>query len=84
MTRADKLLRKLMAVPVPKDFKWDDLTTLMRQHGFVPSCDGGSHYVFEHTSGIRMTMSKPHPSGILKVYQVKDALEALRKVEAIE
>lgn len=73
-----------MAVPAPKDFKWDDLTTLMRQHGFEHSCDGGSHYIFEHTSGIRMTMSKTHPSGILKAYQVKDALAALRKVEAIE
>jgi hypothetical protein len=36
--------------------------------------------MFEHASGYRFSMSRTHPSGILKVYQVRAALEALRCV----
>lgn len=75
-----KLLNKLRAVPIPRDFSWNDLLTVMRSAGFKEECDGGSHYSFEHTSGFRMTMSKTHPSGILKVYQVRAAIDALDQV----
>lgn len=46
-------------------------------------CDGGSHYTFEHPSGFSFGISKTHPSGILKRYQVLSAIEALRTVGAI-
>lgn len=80
MSKKEKLLLKLCAVPVPRDFSWDELVTLMTRAGFSNECDGGSHYVFEHTSGFRFTASKTHPSGVLKIYQVRDAKHALRAV----
>lgn len=84
MSRKKKLLDKLTKTPRPKDFPWEDLVTLMEQAGFDVECDGGSHHMFEHrASGFRFSMSKTHPSGILKIYQVKDAIEALRQVGAI-
>lgn len=78
MSKKDKLLQKLKKIPPPKDFKWDDFITLMRQHGFNVDCDGGgSHFIFEHSSGYRFSASRTHPSGILKQYQIKNAKEAL-------
>jgi len=40
--------------------------------------------MFEHReTGFRFSMSKTHPSGELKRYQVKNAIAALTKVRAI-
>ena len=39
--------------------------------------------MFEHTSGFRFRMSKTHPSGILKAYQVRDAKKALKHIGVI-
>lgn len=80
MSRKDKLLNKLCAIPAPKDFKWNEFITLMSQYGFENTCSGGSHYTFEHTSGFRFGMSKTHPSGVLKYYQVRDAKDALSHI----
>ncbi|MGB5685884.1 MAG: type II toxin-antitoxin system HicA family toxin [Candidatus Electrothrix sp.] len=78
MGKKEKLLTKLFANPIPKNFRWPELVTLTKQHGFKKSCQGGSHYMFEHEqTGLRFSMSKTHPGGILKIYQVKQAKKAL-------
>lgn len=77
MSQKDKLIARLKKSPAPKDFTWDDLITIMRRAGFIESCKGGSHYMFEHTLGHRFGMSKTHPSGILKKYQIEEAIRAL-------
>ena len=79
MSKKEKLLIKLCAIPVPRDFEWDDLVTLLTRAGFTNECTGGSHYMFEHTSGFRFGVSKTHPSGLLKIYQVRDVIAALRQ-----
>lgn len=83
MSKQKKLLDKLFASPSPKDFRWGKFITLMTNLGFKNTCDGGSHYMFEHTSGFRFSMAKTHPSGILKSYQVDDAKDALRRIGVI-
>jgi len=83
MSKKEKLLAKLCAIPAPKDFSWQDLLTLMSSFGFKSTCGGGSHYMFEHTGGFRFSMSKTHPSGVLKSYQVLDAKKALKHIEVI-
>ena len=56
----------------------------MRQFGFKPTCGGGSHYMFEHvSSGFSFHISKTHPSGILKSYQVCDVKDVLKHIGAI-
>jgi predicted RNA binding protein YcfA (HicA-like mRNA interferase family) len=77
VSRKLKLFNRLHKIPPPTDFTWEELVTLMRQHGFSEDSDGTSHYVFEHSSGYRFTMSKTHPSGLLKHYQIKNAKVAL-------
>lgn len=84
MSKKKKLLDKLLKKPMPRDFPWDDLVTLMEQAGFDVACDGGSHHMFEHREkGFRFSMSKTHPVGVLKLYQVKAAIEALTAVGVI-
>lgn len=84
MSKKEKLLDKLRKIPPPKDFRWEDLLTLMTQAAFSVECDGGSHHIFEHSSGYRFSMSKTHPSGLLKSYQIKAAIEAFAKVGFIK
>jgi len=83
MSKKDKLLAKLCDIPTPKDFSWQDLSTLMGALGFKSTCGGGSHYIFEHTSGFRFSISKTHPAGVLKSYQVRDAKKALKHIGVI-
>jgi hypothetical protein len=80
MSRKEKLLLRLYRFPPPKDFSWEELATLMRHADFQAHCNGGSHFLFEHTSGFRFSISKTHPSGILKRYQLEDAKAALEAV----
>lgn len=70
-------------MPPPKDFTWEELVAVMNAADFREYCDGGSHYTFEHASGFSFGMSKTHPSGILKRYQLDAAKEALRAVGTI-
>lgn len=83
MSKKDKRISRLCAIPPPKDFSWIELVALMKGAGFREYCDGGSHYTFEHTNGFSFGMSKTHPSGILKRYQIDSAKEALRTVGII-
>jgi predicted RNA binding protein YcfA (HicA-like mRNA interferase family) len=83
MSKKQKLLDKLCAKPQPKGFSWENLVTLMRQNDFTESCEGGSHYIFEHATGLRLVISKTHPSGVLKSYQVRAVKEALTNIGVI-
>jgi predicted RNA binding protein YcfA (HicA-like mRNA interferase family) len=81
VSKKEKLYQRLHKLPPPKDFAWEDLISLMRQAGFSEECDGGSHYTFEHKkTGFRLGISKTHPSGVLKRYQINDAKTALETV----
>lgn len=78
MSQRDKLLARFYKVPPPADFRFDELVTLLQGLGFV-MCEksgGSSHKYFVHTlpSGgqYRIDSSRPHPGGILKVYQIKE------------
>jgi predicted RNA binding protein YcfA (HicA-like mRNA interferase family) len=82
MSKKQKRLQRLRATPAPTDFTWEELLSVMEGAGFSASCGGGSHYTFEHTKGVRFGISKTHPSGILKRYQITDVIDALDRVGA--
>lgn len=82
MSKSEKQHAKLFAIPPPKNFTWDELVAVMNRAGFNESCSGGSHYTFVHQSGLKLQMSKTHPDGILKRYQIDAAKEALTTIEA--
>jgi predicted RNA binding protein YcfA (HicA-like mRNA interferase family) len=81
MSKRDKLLVKLFTTPPPKGFAWEELIAVMTHSGFVNFCDGGSHYTFEHATGLRISISRTHPAGLLKPYQIKAAKEAITRTD---
>lgn len=82
MSKREKRLNDLFSDPPPKDFAWESLIAVMASAGFSNECNSGSHYMFEHISGVRLRISKTHPAGILKRYQIDNAKEILIKVGA--
>jgi predicted RNA binding protein YcfA (HicA-like mRNA interferase family) len=76
MSKQEKLLRRL--AEKPGDFRWHDLANLMTALGYSVEKGSGSRRKFKHrVSGARFNMHEPHPSGILKEYQVRAIIEFL-------
>ncbi len=80
MSKKDKLIEKLKSKP--KDFTYDELKTLLNYLGFYEYNKGktsGSRVKFLNANDVKIVLHKPHPSNILKPYQIKDAIEILEK-----
>jgi len=66
----------------PKDFTWDELISLLKTLGYVQKKTGktgGSRRRFTHASAPTITLHKPHPNRIVKMYVINDILELLRE-----
>ena len=80
MSRKDKLLARLQKRP--KDFTWDELTALLNSLGYKklkPGKTGGSRRRFVHPTSPTISLHKPHPKNILKMYIIDDILEILKQ-----
>lgn len=78
MTRKEKLLKRLLNKP--KDFTWDELTSLLSSLGFDESKTGktgGSRRRFVNLEGVVITLHKPHPRNVLKLYQIEQVINIL-------
>jgi len=70
----------------PRDFTWDELTSLLKGLGYVQrktGKTGGSRRRFVHPTAPTITLHKPHPGHIVKMYVINDILELLRREEMI-
>lgn len=78
MGKHEKLLAKLKSRP--KDFTFQELVTLLSGFGYVLNQSGsGSRVRFEHEHCAPVFMHKPHPSPVLKPYQIDQVLDILRQ-----
>ncbi|OPX39176.1 MAG: hexulose-6-phosphate synthase [Desulfobacteraceae bacterium 4484_190.2] len=80
MSRKEKLLARLPQRP--KDFTWDELASLLKAMGYVQRKTGkmgGSRRRFVHPTAPTITLHKPHPSRIVKMYVINDISELLRR-----
>nr|WP_287938505.1 type II toxin-antitoxin system HicA family toxin [Algoriphagus sp.] len=78
MSKKEKLLARFLEMP--KDFHFDELISLLGYFGYEEVRKGktaGSRVRFENKEGIPIMLHKPHPSGILKHYQLKQIKELL-------
>lgn len=76
MSKHEKLLKRI--AEVPSDLRWSELVSLMKSLGYTLEQGAGSRRKFIHKfTGARFNMHEPHPTGILKAYQVRDILEFL-------
>jgi hypothetical protein len=86
MSKAEKLMQRFLSKP--KDFSYDELRRLLRGLGYVEAKTGktgGSRAAFINlqTKSI-IRLHRPHPSPVLKEYQINDVEESLRKAGMIK
>ena len=76
MGKHEKLLVRLKSRP--KDFSFQEATTLLAGFGYALDQSGsGSRVKFEHDQHVAIYMHKPHPSPVLKPYQVDVVINTL-------
>ncbi len=81
--KKEKLLQRLLSRP--KDFMFDEVVTLLSSYGFTQQNKGktsGSRVEFvngEHS----IQLHKPHPTGEMKNYQLKQIIELLKELNYI-
>ena len=78
MTRTDKLVARFLTMP--NDFHFDEVRKVLRSFGFTEVKTGGtsgSRIRFINSEGVPVMLHKPHPTGIMKKYQLKQIKEVL-------
>lgn len=78
MSRRDKLVTRLKGRP--KDFTWDELVRLLAGLDYIEANKGktgGSRRRFIHTTAPTITLHKPHPGNIVKMYVIDDVFRVL-------
>jgi hypothetical protein len=82
MSKLQKSVERLLGKPT--DFAWSELIQLMTALGYELRTSGGSGRKFiDPTTGAVLFMHEPHPSRILKAYQIKAVIHFLRQEEKI-
>jgi predicted RNA binding protein YcfA (HicA-like mRNA interferase family) len=84
MSRKEKLISRFQQRP--KDFTWDELSSLLKHMGYreiKAGKAGGSRRRFVHNSAATITLHKPHPQNILKRYAIDQVLDVLKQEEMI-
>lgn len=78
MSKKEKLIARFLSMP--NDFHYDELVRLLGYFGFEEAKKGktsGSSVQFENTEGVPIRLHRPHPTGIMKKYQLKQIKEVL-------
>jgi hypothetical protein len=66
------------------DYEWEELLSLMKAFGFELRTSGGSgRKFFDPASKALLFMHEPHPSKVLKAYQVREVIQFLRRERKI-
>jgi hypothetical protein len=82
LSKKEKLLNRFLTIP--KDFEYKELTQLLNSLGYVENNKGkssGSRVAFmDKENGQTIFLHKPHPTSILKKYQL-DSIKVVLKQE---
>ncbi len=65
---------------MPSDFHYDEMVKLLGYFDFYEIKKGktsGSRVKFENKKGVPILLHKPHPSGLMKMYQLKQIKEMI-------
>ncbi|MEZ3577857.1 MAG: type II toxin-antitoxin system HicA family toxin [Muribaculaceae bacterium] len=83
MSKKEKLIARLLSRP--KDFLYDEAKTLLQYFDFIENHKGktsGSRVEFIRGNDT-ILLHKPHPSGELKSYQIKQLIDFLKELKLI-
>jgi hypothetical protein len=82
MTKTDKLIERFKTKP--RDFTWNELTTLLRKLRFRELQGSGSRVKFYNEErNCLVQLHKPHPANILKPYMISEVLNILTESNLI-
>lgn len=84
MSKHEKRLERLTRRPPPTDLRWDEFVSALESLGLVLHENGGgsSHKYFlwdDDGTERRIDTARPHPSGIMKVYQIREVVAKLEE-----
>lgn len=85
MSKIEKEIERLKSKP--KDFTYDEAKRLLNNLGFIEDNKGktsGSRVEFKNNSNRKIILHKPHPSNMLKSYQINDIIKLLKEWEVIK
>lgn len=78
MSKREKLISRFLSMP--SDFHYDEMVKLLGYFDFQEVKKGktsGSRVKFENSGRVPIILHKPHPSGLMKKYQLKQIKEIL-------
>lgn len=78
MSRKEKLIARFLSLP--SDFHYNEVVKLLGYFDFTEVKKGktsGSRVKFLNPEGVPIMLHKPHPTGIMKQYQLKQIKEVL-------
>lgn len=78
MSKKEKLIGRFLSMP--SDFHFNEVIKLLGYFGYVEMKTGktsGSRIKFMNKEGNQIKFHKPHPTGIMKRYQIKEIKEKL-------
>ncbi len=78
MSKKEKLILRFLTMP--SNFHYDEMVKLLAYFGFKEVKKGktsGSRVKFTNLNGVPIMLHKPHPTGIMKHYQLKQIKEVL-------
>jgi hypothetical protein len=80
VSKREKLIQRFLSKPV--DFSWGELKSLLEGFGYSLGSSGrtgGSRVKFLHSQHPPVILHKPHPTPILKRYQIEQITDFLKK-----
>jgi predicted RNA binding protein YcfA (HicA-like mRNA interferase family) len=78
MAKRDKLKAKLFSIGQEKNFRFDELCTLLRQLGFSERSGKGDHRDFSHEGVEEIINLQPAGGGKAKPYQVRQVRQIVK------
>lgn len=79
MSKREKLVQRFLALP--REFTWQELVTMLESFGYKLSSggkSGGSRVKFLHDEYPPIILHKPHPTPVLKRYQMEQIMALLK------
>ena len=78
MGKRKKLIARFKTIPA--DFKWRELTLLLKMLGYQKIQGSGSRVKFENGNADQMiNLHRPHPGSIVKRYALRQLMEKLKQ-----
>jgi len=79
VTKREKLIQRFRSEP--KDFTWNELVAMLEGFGYTKAGGGktgGTRVRFVHERYPSISLHRPHPTPVLKRYQVDQVVQVLK------